>query len=145
MMSKFLYSILCLFVFCMADFVHAETINGSAVATIKRQVYLSKMQQTDLGIILRDKWIKGKNISDKVRTNQFKVTGAPFSAVDISLKEARKNNITLLSDFVHDAGVSPQFNSSGALSFNVDGILDIGSRRPKGGYIGNYQITLNFQ
>ena len=74
-MSKFLYSSLFLFVFCMADFVHAETINGSAVATIKRQVYVSKMQETDLGIILRDKWIKGKNISDKVRTNQFKVRG----------------------------------------------------------------------
>lgn len=156
MKNKFLYFSFFLFVFGMVGFVHAETINGTAVATIKRSTYISQTQDVNADIIVRKKEMKslrnkrgkGKTVSNKVRTNHFKVKGVPFSAVDISLEATRKNTknqIVALSNFVHDAGKSPQFNSAGALDFNVEGVLEINEQASQSEFAGNYEITLNLQ
>ena len=89
--------------------------------------------------------------SSTVATSAWTVTGEPNGRFTISLPVdntvvlSNLNASTMeLTNFGHNAGSSPQLNSTGAAGFNVGARLQVGANQEPGLYSGTFNVTVNY-
>ncbi len=143
--------------------VQAKTISAQSSVEIIENLYLTETQSmsfgvlavsastseiislTPLGTVTSSSSAQAQGGAQNAR---FTASGTPNALITMSF-----NNGTLsgsgtdmtLTNFSHDAGLSPTLNSSGALDINVGADLHLNADQGIGLYNGTYQITVNYQ
>lgn len=150
---------------CMSVWnAHAEAILGLVSVEIKERLEILEKKPMSFGVIFLE-GNEGVVVSlgttdtvsvsgttsqngDGVQSADFLVQGAKNEALTISFQEAvlsGPGEAILLKNFVHDAGASPSFDSSGILSFKVGADIEINANQLVGYYSGLYQVLINYQ
>tara|TARA_B100001989_G_scaffold249166_1_gene223991 strand:- start:4816 stop:5334 length:519 start_codon:yes stop_codon:yes gene_type:complete len=149
--------------FCYHNIAKAETAIGTALVEIKTQLVISEVTPMNFGTILVDEnadtitlglsndiTISGTSstVGSTAQTGSFSVTGTADSSVSISFANGNltgTGNAMNITNFIHDAGSSPQFDNSGNLTFAIGADLQINNNQQGGSYTGTYQVTVNYQ
>lgn len=81
----------------------------------------------------------------------FKVTGEPDFYYTITLPADNAVELTLtggdpmpLTGFNHDAGLNPQLDTDGEVTFNVGATLNVNANQKAGLYTANYSVTVAY-
>lgn len=108
-------------------------------------------------IVLTDSATTGSTaelVGGTVTAAQFDVGGLSLRSYDITLP-LNSDNITIddagagvamtVTDFNHDAGVSPALGAGGTDTFNVGATLTVNGDQLAGTYTGTFDVTVDYQ
>lgn len=141
----------------------ADSAFGNASVTIREAIQITEAQNMQFGIVIvkpsdndiitlsTDGTLSSNgNVEYKggnQRSGQFSMAGTPNTNLSITFENALltgAGDSLSLENFVHDAGSSPAFDSSGALIINVGADLHLNTAQASGNYAGQYQLSVNY-
>lgn len=143
---------------------NATTAIGNASAQIQELIQITEGQSINFGVLLPNGGAAGtasvsttgsittinsaSQSGSAIQSGSFSASGTPNASLNISFQDGiltGSGGSMAINALNHDAGSTPSFNGSGALTFAVGGTLQINADQPAGSYSGTYQITLDYQ